>query len=124
VSFILHDSYTPNASWNVRSSDEERDSNVKLVRHRFAFDESVLTEMVAVVGCVDDVRVLQLSQPLQLSTDLQHVETYLVTFRVSRRPRETYCGHARLCVCVSVCLSVRGRMPTLLHGPGCNLGEW
>jgi len=28
-------------------------------------------------------------------------------------------------VCVSVCLSaVRGRMPTLLHGPGCNLGEW
>jgi len=25
------------------------------------------------------------------------------------------------CVCVSVCMSVRGRMPTLLHGPGCNL---
>ena len=23
----------------------------------------------------------------------------LVTFRVSRRPREMYCGHARLCVC-------------------------
>ena len=46
----------------------------------------------------------------------------VVTFRVSRRPREMYCGHARLCV--SVCLCVRGRMPTLLHGPGCNLGEW
>jgi len=30
----------------------------------------------------------------------------------------------RVCVCVSVCLSVRGRMPTLLHGPGCNLAEW
>ena len=28
----------------------------------------------------------------------------------------------RTCVCV--CLSVRGCMPTLLHGPGCNLGEW
>jgi len=27
------------------------------------------------------------------------------TFRVSRRPREMYCGHARLCVCLSVCLS-------------------
>ena len=27
-------------------------------------------------------------------------------------------------VCVSVCLSVRGRTPTLLHGPGCNLGAW
>jgi len=44
----------------------------------------------------------------------------VITFRVSRRPREVYCGHARL----SVCVSVRGRMPTLLHGPGCNLGEW
>ena len=30
-----------------------------------------------------------------------------------------YCGHASLCVC----LSVRGRTPTLLHGPGCNLGR-
>ena len=39
---------------------------------------------------------------------------------MSRRPREMYCGHARLCVCVSV----RGRTPTLLHGPGCNLAEW
>jgi len=42
----------------------------------------------------------------------------IITFRVSRRRREMYCGHARLCVC----LSVRGRMPTLLHGRGCNLG--
>jgi len=31
-----------------------------------------------------------------------------------------------VCVCVGlcVCVTVRGRMPTLLHGPGCNLGEW
>ena len=50
----------------------------------------------------------------------------LITFRVSRRPREMYCGHARLCVCLSVCVcvSVRGRVLTLLHGPGCKLGEW
>jgi len=27
-------------------------------------------------------------------------------------------------VCVSVCLSVRGRTPTLLHGPECHLGAW
>jgi len=27
-------------------------------------------------------------------------------------------------VCVPVCLSVPRRIPTLLHGPGCNLGEW
>jgi len=44
----------------------------------------------------------------------------LVTFCLSRRLRKMYCGHARLCVC----LSVRGRTPTLLHGPGCNLGAW
>ena len=48
----------------------------------------------------------------------------LVTFRASRRRREMYSGHTRLSVCLSVCLSVRDRMPTLLHGPGCNLGEW
>ena len=49
---------------------------------------------------------------------------FLLTFRVSRRRREMYIGHARLCVCLSVCLSVRGRILTLLHGPGFNLGEW
>ena len=52
-------------------------------------------------------------------------ESYLLRFAwVSRRRREMYCGHASLCVCLSACQSVRGRMPTLLHGPGCNLGEW
>jgi len=54
----------------------------------------------------------------------------IITFRVSRRRREMYCGHSAhsrlrvcVCVCVCVCLSVCpcGRMPTLLHGPGCNL---
>jgi len=45
----------------------------------------------------------------------------LITFRVSRIRREIYIGHARLSVCF--CLSVRGLMPTLLHGPGCNLGN-
>jgi len=58
----------------------------------------------------------------------QSINQFFITFRVSRRRREVYCGHARLCVCVCVCvcvgLSVRGRMPTLLHGRGCNLGEW
>jgi len=50
-------------------------------------------------------------------------QTSIVTFCVSLRRRKMYCGHARLCVSLSVCLSVRGRMPTLLHGPGCNLGS-
>ena len=26
--------------------------------------------------------------------------------------------------CLCICLSVPCRIPTLLHGPGCNLGEW
>jgi len=34
----------------------------------------------------------------------------LVTFRVRRRRGEMYIGH--------------GRIPALLHGPGCNLEEW
>jgi len=46
---------------------------------------------------------------------------------VSRRRREMYSGHGRLCVCVcvyvSVCLSVPRRMPTLLHWPGYNCGN-
>jgi len=33
-------------------------------------------------------------------------------------------SRASVCVCVCVCLSVRGHTPTLLYGPGCNLGAW
>jgi len=49
--------------------------------------------------------------------------TLLLCLCIRRQPnfasrRKIYNGHARLCVC----LSVRGRTPTLLHGPGCNLG--
>jgi len=29
-----------------------------------------------------------------------------------------------VCVRVSACLSVPRRIPTLLHGPGCNFEEW
>jgi len=28
----------------------------------------------------------------------------IITFLVSRKRREMYCGHVRLCVCMSVCL--------------------
>ena len=45
----------------------------------------------------------------------------LITFRVRHGRGEVYIDHGRLCVCESV--SVRGCMPTLLHGLGCNLGE-
>jgi len=49
----------------------------------------------------------------------------LITFRMRRSRGEMYSGHGRLCVCLSVCVtSVPRRIPTVLHGPGCNLGEW
>jgi len=41
----------------------------------------------------------------------------VVTFGVRRSRGEMYIGHA-------VCLSVRRHIPTLMHGPGCNLDEW
>jgi len=43
----------------------------------------------------------------------------IITFRVMNRRGDTYIGYGHLCVC----LSVPHRIPTLLHGPGCNLGE-
>ena len=49
-----------------------------------------------------------------LRVHLPAADQQLITFCVSRRRRKMYCGHARLCVC----------LPTLLHGPGCNLGAW
>jgi len=40
-------------------------------------------------------------------------------FHVRRSRGEMYSGHGRLCVC----LSVPRRIPAVLHGPGCKLGE-
>jgi len=35
--------------------------------------------------------------------------------------RYAYWSRASVCLSLSLCVSVRRRMPTLLHGPGCNL---
>jgi len=43
-----------------------------------------------------------------------------VTFRISRRWRKKIVVTR---TCLRVCLKVCGRMPTLLHRPGCNLGN-
>ena len=79
----------------------------------------------AVVGAEEDAAAAGGSSDELDDIEREHVRLcycvlFMVTFRVSHRPQEMYCGHARLCVCVSV----RGRMPTLLHGPECNLVEW
>jgi len=44
--------------------------------------------------------------------------------RESQTTQNVLWSCASVCVCLSVCLSVRGRTPTLLHGPVCNLGAW
>ena len=44
----------------------------------------------------------------------------VITFRVSRRPREMYCGHARLCVCL--CLSAAA-CPHYCTDPDVNWGS-
>jgi len=50
-----------------------------------------------------------------------------IKFRMRCSWGETYIGHGHLCVgvsvCVCICLSVPRRIPTLLHGPGCKLGN-
>jgi len=46
----------------------------------------------------------------------------VITSRMSRRRREMYDGHARLSV--DLCLSVPGRIATLLHVPECSSEEW
>ena len=53
------------------------------------------------------------------------ISVIVITFHVSRRPREMYCGHAHLCVCLSVCLSAAA-CPYYCMDPDvtCNLGEW
>jgi len=48
---------------------------------------------------------------------VQYHLLYIFTFCASRRLHNMYIGHTCLYVCVSVC----GCMPTLLHGPRCNL---
>jgi len=59
---------------------------------------------------------------------LRGVPICIITFCVSRRRSKMYCGHARLCVCLSVCLSAAVRPQyctdpdvTSGHGRGCPL---
>jgi len=45
----------------------------------------------------------------------------IITFRVSRKQCKCILV---MCVCVSVSVSVPRHILSLLHGPGCKLGEW
>lgn len=52
------------------AADEKRDLDVDLKREAFTFDDAKLAQVVAVVGRVDDVRVVQLAQVGKLSVEL------------------------------------------------------
>ena len=65
---------------------------------------------------------------MQLRHLLIAFEFRVITFRVSRRRREMYCGYVRLRVCVSVCLSAAACLQcctdpdvTWGNGSGCPL---
>ena len=65
-----------------------------------------------------------------LRNNILCVNVHIITFNV-HSPFTDYISReskttrnvlwSRASVCLSVCVTVRGRMPTLLHGPGCNL---
>jgi len=45
--------------------------------------------------------------------------SYIITFRVRCRLAKAKC-----ILVMAISMSVSRRIPTLLHGPGCKLGEW
>jgi len=72
----------------------------------------------SLVGWLEGIKTLSL-----LYGTPWHSRTYFFNHYISREAypkpmRTVYWSRP------SVCLSVPGRIPTLLHGPGCNLGEW
>ena len=55
------------------------------------------------------------------------VNSDVITFRMRRSGGEMYrlyWSRPSVSVCLSLCVSVPRRILTLLHGPGCILGEW
>jgi len=58
---------------------------------------------------------------MQLHVGLQNCT--VIIFRMRHSRGKIYIVTA-VCVSVCVCVSVPLLIPTLLHGPGCNLGEW
>ena len=42
----------------------------------------------------------------------------VITYHVRRSRGKMYTGHTSVCLCVPCC------MLSLLHGPGCNVGDW
>ena len=62
--------YSLDTWFDTRTSDEEGNLDIELEGHRLALDESELAQVIAVVAGVEDVRVVQLAQPVQLAHHL------------------------------------------------------
>jgi len=75
--------------------------------------QSTVSRYVIVILLLGNMTLLQTLPQVTWHFGIQF-KFYVITFRVSRRRRKIYIGHARLFVCV--CLSVPRRIPTLLHG--------
>lgn len=58
------------ARFDPRSSDQERYPDVELEREALSFDQTKLSQMVTMVGRVDDVCVVQLPQVFQFLVNL------------------------------------------------------
>lgn len=51
----------PGSRFHIWPPYKERDSYIKVIWHRLPFDQTKLSDVVTVVCCIDDVRVVQLS---------------------------------------------------------------
>jgi len=98
------------ASQNLRKLDNDHDIRLKTVTCNFKKNPNIF-----------QCQFCHVSKTLIHSIGFGR-HSVVVTFRLRRSRGEMHIGHGRLCLCV--CLSVPRRILTLLHGPGCNLGEW
>jgi len=68
------------------------------------YEKSHLKRSMKVIGIAAIRKALSL--PISSLSSSVSIFCCFITFCVSRRRRKMYCGHARLCVCLSVCMSV------------------
>lgn len=57
------------ARLDARTAQKEGNAHIKLKREAFAFDQTKLTQMIAMVGRVEDVCVVKFAQAFQLLVD-------------------------------------------------------
>jgi len=89
---------SPTLDEPICANDSVTYQNICMMRSA-ACNQGVELRAIYPGECRDSTHVTQGARYIVLAV------SRLITFRVSRRRREMYCGHARLRVCLSVCLS-------------------